>query len=113
MYTFVRKKAAAPADDFLKLLEEDEAFWREIDRVLPAGGVGREFFCSHLVARLLLHAKLLEEHAGDRDIMPCELFDRLLRDGWTDVTEMDGATGPCLPGSSLIRPIGKSGISSR
>ena len=40
VYTFVRKKAAAPADDFLKLLEEDEAFWREIDRVLPAGGVG-------------------------------------------------------------------------
>jgi hypothetical protein len=58
VYTAIKMKAAAPADDFVKLLKEDEEFWREIDRVLPAGGVGRDFFCSHLVVRLLLHAKL-------------------------------------------------------
>jgi hypothetical protein len=89
VYTFLKKKAAAPADDFVKLLEEDEEFWKEIDRVLPAGGVGRDFFCSHVVARLLLHAKLLQEQPGDRNIMPSELFDRLIRDGWSDVTQTD------------------------
>jgi hypothetical protein len=80
--------ASSAADEFAKLLQDNNYFSSEIQRVLGTNPI-RQFFCSQLVVAMLLHAKLIQNKPGLKNITPFGLFELLVTNGWQDVSDTD------------------------
>jgi hypothetical protein len=99
------EKSTAP-DEIAKMLIEDPNFWKDLKEHMPKDVVAqtsRHFFCSQLVLEILVHAGLLKDAKELKEITPSSLYDKLIDDRWTDVSDSDYA-----PAATEWRKLSKS-----